>query len=90
MVETISKLFEFNTDSSVRPPMSAVDSFMRFVARDSSGNVDVSGMLSHACYKTWLDSRWKTPQDPKEAFRKTLTGHCEYLTPHVLSTCCNF
>ena len=50
--------------------------FERFIVRNGKGNVDVNGILSRECYLAWLENKEKILTDPEEAFRKTITGHC--------------
>ena len=57
---------------------------LKFVKRDASGSLDVTGILSRECYEAWLESKGEhVPKDPEDAFRKTITGHCKIFILHV-------
>ena len=48
-----------------------------FIKTDERGNVDASGVVSRECYEAWLASKGDhVPEDPEDAFRKLITGHC--------------
>ena len=61
--------------------MSAISVFLRYIRCDADGKIDASGILSRKCYEEWFDGkRENIPRNPEEAFRKTVIGHCNYLT----------
>ena len=51
--------------------------FDKYIHKQIDGSYDVSQLLSKACFDDWLSSRPNPVRNPSEAFRKTLTSHCQ-------------
>lgn len=79
-IENISQGVGDNDDSSGleftgTAQLSSFEVFMTFVDKTSENTINVDRVFSKECYKLWLDSRSKTPKQPKESFRRALTSH---------------
>mmetsp|Transcript_2322 Transcript_2322/g.5363 ORF Transcript_2322/g.5363 Transcript_2322/m.5363 type:complete len:737 (-) Transcript_2322:599-2809(-) len=48
--------------------------FVKFTTLDQS-KCDASGILSRACFETWLKTRKGIPVMPEDSFRRTITAH---------------